>query len=236
MKGGPVFFGNGDKMRAVRKLIAAAAPTDATVLITGETGTGKELVARALHAEQPRAASGPSSRSTARAIPRDLVESELFGHERGAFTGARRARKPAASRLADGGTLFLDEIGEMPLGRCRSSCCACCRSASSSASAATQDHRGRRPHHRRHQPRPRRRRSTAGRFREDLFYRLNVVPDRTCRRCASGRDDIAAAGRALPRASGPQVRAPVPELHPSVLLTSDCTSGRATSASSSNSS
>jgi DNA-binding NtrC family response regulator len=100
-------------MQDVYGLLAAIAPTDATVLIEGETGTGKELVAEALHRHSPRA-NGPFLVLDCGAIPANLVESELFGHERGAFTGAVQLRQGIFER-AWGGTVFLDEIGELPL-------------------------------------------------------------------------------------------------------------------------
>jgi two-component system response regulator HydG len=93
--------------------IARVAPTQATVLITGESGTGKELVARAVHRGSPRR-DGPFVALSCAAMPHDLLEAELFGYRRGAFTGASQSRDGLFQR-ADGGTLFLDEIGDMPL-------------------------------------------------------------------------------------------------------------------------
>src|SRR5256885_7487246 len=98
-------------MRALRKQIAVVAPTDGRVLISGESGTGKELVARAIHAQSRRAAA-PFVEVNSAAIPEELIESELFGHVRGAFTGATAAKK-GKFELADGATLFLDEVGDM---------------------------------------------------------------------------------------------------------------------------
>lgn len=107
------FVGGSAPMQAVYRIIESAAPSRATVFITGESGTGKELCAEAIHKQSPRYA-GPFVAVNCAALPRDLIESEIFGHVRGAFTGAVRHRDGAAS-LADGGTLFLDEIGEMDL-------------------------------------------------------------------------------------------------------------------------
>jgi len=106
-------IGSSAGMRDLFRAIGRVAASGLSVLITGETGTGKELVARALHRESPRAKAVFVAMNTA-AIPADLLESELFGHEAGAFTGATR-RHAGRFEQADGGTLFLDEIGDMPL-------------------------------------------------------------------------------------------------------------------------
>jgi two-component system nitrogen regulation response regulator NtrX len=104
-------IGDSVAMRALRKQIAIVAPTDGRVLISGESGTGKELVARAIHA-QSRRKNAPFVEINSAAIPEDLVESELFGHAKGAFSGALQAKK-GKFEIADGATLFLDEIGDM---------------------------------------------------------------------------------------------------------------------------
>ncbi len=106
-----MMVGESIAMRALRKQIAIVAPTDGRVLISGESGTGKELVARALHAQSKRAGA-PFVEINSAAIPEDLVESELFGHAKGAFSGAGNAKK-GKFEIADGATLFLDEIGDM---------------------------------------------------------------------------------------------------------------------------
>lgn len=111
---GRSLLGMSPAMEQVRSLIAKVAPTEASVLILGESGTGKELVARAIH-DQSRRRSGPFLALNMAALPRELVESTLFGHERGAFTGAEQMQK-GCCELADGGTLFLDEVGEMEVG------------------------------------------------------------------------------------------------------------------------
>lgn len=104
-------IGRGGSMRAIFDKVAKTAPTNGRVLITGENGTGKELVARAIHDHSKRA-TGPFIKLNCAAIPSELIESELFGHEKGAFTGATQQRR-GKFELADGGTLFLDEIGDM---------------------------------------------------------------------------------------------------------------------------
>lgn len=109
----PEMLGQAPAMQDVFRAIGRLSQSNVTVLITGESGSGKELVARALHRHSPRA-SGPFVAINTAAIPKDLLESELFGHERGAFTGAQTMRRGRFEQ-ADGGTLFLDEIGDMPL-------------------------------------------------------------------------------------------------------------------------
>jgi len=104
--------GTSPPLRAVLSHVSKVAPTDSTVLITGETGTGKELIARAIHKRSPRAARAFVAVNCA-AIPSSLIASELFGHEKGAFTGALQ-RRQGRFELADGGTIFLDEVGELP--------------------------------------------------------------------------------------------------------------------------
>jgi transcriptional regulator with PAS, ATPase and Fis domain len=106
-------IGNSPGIQKVRELISRVAPTDSTVLICGESGVGKELVAESVHAMSPRA-NKPFVAINCAAIPATLIEAELFGHERGSFTGALRTREGVFER-ADGGTLLLDEITEMPL-------------------------------------------------------------------------------------------------------------------------
>ena len=108
----PEILGQAPAMQDVFRAIGRLSQSNVTVMITGESGTGKELVARALHKHSPRA-NGPFIELNTAAIPKDLLESELFGHERGAFTGAQTMRRGRFEQ-AEGGTLFLDEIGDMP--------------------------------------------------------------------------------------------------------------------------
>jgi DNA-binding NtrC family response regulator len=112
--GAPPVVGRHPRLRAAIRLLQKVAATESTVLLTGESGTGKELFAHALHALSPRK-DGPFVALNCAAIPESLLENELFGHEKGAFTGADR-RQPGRFELADRGTLMLDEIGELPLG------------------------------------------------------------------------------------------------------------------------
>ncbi|MBK8004394.1 MAG: sigma-54-dependent Fis family transcriptional regulator [Gemmatimonadetes bacterium] len=166
--------GRSDEMEALRQTVARVGPTPARVLITGENGSGKELVARAIHDNSSRARQ-PFVEVNCAAIPSELFESELFGHMKGSFTGAT-ADRPGKFEQADGGTLFLDEIGDMEL------------SAQAKVLRALQEGEVTRiggakafrvdvrviaatnkdlPHE-----------IAQGRFREDLYYRLNVVPIR----------------------------------------------------------
>ena len=165
-------FGESAAIQEVLVKIEQMAPVSSTVLIQGESGTGKELVAKAIHDLSPRRGR-PFIAVNCAALPETLLESELFGHEKGAFTGAAE-RRLGRFELADSGTIFLDEIGEIPPSACRSSCCACSRRARSSASAACSRSRSTcawwpPP------TAPLKDRVARGEFRDDLYYRLNVL-------------------------------------------------------------
>ena len=153
--------GRSPALTAVLDKVRRVAPTDATVLIQGETGTGKELIARAIHSTSQRRGK-PLIKINCAALPAGLVESELFGHEKGAFTGAI-ARHTGRFELADGGTIFLDEIGELPGA---DSGQAPARSAGARVRPGRRHvpQKSRRAGHRRHQPRPARRPSAKRRF------------------------------------------------------------------------
>src|SRR5262249_31359384 len=110
---GQVFFGSNTYMKEIQRLLPQIGWSEAPILILGETGTGKEVLARALHARSPRAKK-PFLKLNCAALPSELVESELFGYERGAFTGAFQ-KKPGMFEMADGGTIMLDEIGDMDI-------------------------------------------------------------------------------------------------------------------------
>ena len=165
-------IGQSTSLVEVFKILDKVAPTDSTVLVTGESGTGKELLVRALHANCRRA-DCPFVPINCGAIPKELLESELFGHEKGAFTHAIRSR-PGRFELADGGTIFLDEIGEMDLSLQvkilrvlqekeieRVGGTGCKKVDVRIVAATNRDLESE---------------VTAGRFREDLYYRLNVIP------------------------------------------------------------
>ena len=167
----PELIGRGAAMREVFKAIGRAATAAEPVLILGESGTGKELVATALH-RHSRRAEGPFVRVNCGALPEGLIESELFGHERGAFTGADRLRLGRFERAA-GGTLFLDEVGELPLSaQAKLLRVLQTREFERVGGVATllADARVLSATHR-----DLGREVAAGKFREDLFYRLNVV-------------------------------------------------------------
>jgi DNA-binding NtrC family response regulator len=159
-------------MEEVRALVRRAAASNATVLIRGESGTGKELVARALHALSPRA-KGPFVRLNCGALVDSLLESELFGHEKGAFTGAVQ-KKPGRVELAEGGTLFLDEVGDVSAAM-QVKLLRLLQEREFERVGGTQtlkaDVRFVAATHQ-----PLEERVKVGAFREDLFYRLNVVP------------------------------------------------------------
>ncbi len=167
-------IGRSQAMQDVYRTIARVVPTDLTVMILGESGTGKELVARALHDLGPRR-TGPFVPLNMAAIPRELIESELFGHERGAFTGAAQ-RATGRFEQAQGGTLFLDEIGDMPMDA-QTRLLRVLQSGEFTTVGGTRairaDVRIISATHK-----DLRRLIDAGQFREDLFYRLNVVPVR----------------------------------------------------------
>ena len=128
-------IGSSPKFRAVLTEVARVAPVDSAVLIQGETGTGKEVIARAIH-ETSRRRHNRFVALNCAAIPSALLESELFGHERGAFTGACTQTKGRFQMARMGAPLFLDEIGDMPLELSAQSCSAPCKSGSSSVWAA----------------------------------------------------------------------------------------------------
>lgn len=164
--------GESPSLAQVRQLIAKVAPTPARVLITGENGSGKELVARAVHDGSPRAA-GPFVEVNCAAIPSELIESELFGHLKGSFTGAV-ADRAGKFEQADGGTLFLDEVGDMSPSAQAKVLRALQEGVVTrigSAKPVQVDVRVVAATNKRLDDE-----IAAGRFREDLFYRLNVVP------------------------------------------------------------
>ncbi len=168
-------LGSSPQTQALVRLVRVLAPSASTVLVTGESGTGKELVAQALHGASPRR-DGPFVPVNCGAIPRDLLESELFGHRRGAFTGALADRQ-GRFETADGGTLFLDEIGDLPLDMQVKLLRVLQDRAVTPVGAARPvavDVRIVAATHKdlAHEV-------AQGRFREDLYYRLNVLPCHT---------------------------------------------------------
>ena len=198
-------IGSCEPMRLLFRKIAKVAPTDATVLIQGESGTGKELVAKAIH-NQSRRADKPLISVNCAAIPETLIESELFGHEKGAFTGAT-AQRQGLVEAADGGTLFLDEIGELPLeaqarllrvlqeGEIRRVGSVQSQKVNVRLVAAT--HRNLKEL------------SSQGEFREDLYYRLNVMELHLPPLRDRGEDVIEIAVAMLARACEKMAQAPM---------------------------
>ncbi|RMF45308.1 MAG: sigma-54-dependent Fis family transcriptional regulator [Planctomycetota bacterium] len=165
-------IGNSPAMQEVVRLIRRIAPTNKPVLITGESGTGKEVVARAIQAASPLARM-PMVTINCAALPEQLVESELFGHKQGAFTGAT-AEKPGLFEVADGGTLFIDELGELPLGLQPK----LLRVLEDGSMRRIGSHQERKVNVRiiAATNRDLEQAVKDGRFREDLYYRVNVLP------------------------------------------------------------
>jgi transcriptional regulator with GAF, ATPase, and Fis domain len=165
-------IGESPAMRLVLALIGQVAGTDATVLITGETGTGKEVVARAVH-EMSSRKDHPLVKVNCAAIPTALIESEFFGHEKGAFTGATNKREGRFA-LADGGTIFLDEIGELPIDLQSKLLRVLQEGEFDPVGSSRTHHVDVRVIAATNQDLPSA--IANGRFREDLYYRLNVFP------------------------------------------------------------
>ena len=200
-------IGRSPALRALLKQVAVVAPTDSTVLITGETGSGKELIAQAIHDSSPRR-NAPLIKVNCSAIPENLFESEFFGHVRGAFTGALRD-KPGRFEMANGGTLFLDEIGELPpamqskllrvlqeqeierVGEIRT------RKVNVRVIAATN--------------RDLKEEVNEKRFREDLFYRLSVFP-LEIPPLRERREDISVLATYFLRKTAKKMNRPLPRL------------------------
>ncbi|NIR28486.1 MAG: PAS domain-containing protein [Gammaproteobacteria bacterium] len=204
--------GNSPSLKELLGRVELVAATDSTVLIQGETGTGKELIARAIHSRSPRG-DQPLVKVNCAALPRELVESELFGHEKGAFTGATQQRK-GRFELAHKGTLFLDEVGELPLeaqvkllrvlqegefervGGTRTLGTDVRVLAATNRDLASE--------------------VEAGRFRSDLFYRLNVFPV-TVPPLRERRNDIPLLARHFMVKASRQLGKPLRELSPAFL-------------------
>lgn len=207
-----LLLGTAPVVRELRTRVARIARVNSNVLISGETGTGKENVARAIHALSPRSVA-PMIAVNCAALPESLLESELFGHERGAFTGAYSAY-PGKLRMAEGGTVFLDEIGDMPLSAQAKVLCAIenreffpvggRRSCHFNARVVAATHRNLEQL------------VADGRFRQDLYYRINVVrvelpPLR------ERREDIALLAQHFLETLGPNINTGVHRLRPETL-------------------
>ena len=212
LAGMPRILGRSPALADALERLRRAAPSDVTVLLTGESGTGKELFARALHALSPRR-DGPFVAVNVAALPEGLVENELFGHERGAYTGAAE-RRAGRFELADGGTLFLDEIGDLPLGAQTKLLRAVEErtflrvggtvplSVDVRLVVATN--------------RDLAARVKAGAFREDLYYRLDVFPVKLPPLRAR-REDVADLAREFARSCGEGARGRAFEIAPAAV-------------------
>jgi DNA-binding NtrC family response regulator len=205
-------LGGSQALERVLKQARSAAATSATVLLCGENGTGKEMLARAIHQESPRAA-GPFVAVSCAALPETLIESELFGHEKGSFTSATQTRK-GRFELANGGTLFLDEIGELSaqvqvkllrvlqereferVGGTKTLTVDIRLIAASNRDLEKE--------------------VAAGRFRQDLFFRLNVVP-LTLPPLRERQDDIPLLAAHFAASSAAKYGQPTPELEPALI-------------------
>src|SRR5689334_21995662 len=205
-------LGSSQALERVLKQARSVAVRSATVLLTGENGTGKEMLARAIHQESPRA-NGPFVAVSCAALPETLIESELFGHERGAFTSAIQSRK-GRFELANGGTLFLDEVGELSaavqvkllrvlqereferVGGTRTLTVDIRLIAASNRDLEKE--------------------VKEGRFRQDLFFRLNVVP-LTLPPLRQRQDDIPLLAAHFAAASAAKYNQPTPELEPGLI-------------------
>jgi DNA-binding NtrC family response regulator len=212
LTGMPDIVGTSQALAEALERIRLAAASDVTVLLTGESGTGKELFARAMHALSPRAP-GPFVAVNVAALPESLVENELFGHERGAYTGASE-RRAGRFELADGGTLFLDEIGELPAGAQAKFLRAVEERTflrvggtvpiSVDVRIVTATNRELASL------------VKAGAFREDLFYRLDVFPVRLPPLRAR-KEDIPALANGFAASAARQVKKKVPSFSPAAL-------------------
>ena len=212
LSGMPRILGSAPALADALDRLRRAAASEVTVLLSGESGTGKELFARALHALSPRRA-GPFVAINVAALPEGLVENELFGHERGAYTGASE-RRAGRFELADGGTLFLDEIGELPLGAQTKLLRVVEErtflrvggtvplTVDVRLVAATNSDLGARV--------------KAGGFREDLFYRLDVFPVRLPP-LRSRKEDVPELAREFARSCGESARGRAFELSPAAV-------------------
>ena len=200
-------------MRPVLDVIARVGPSDANVLITGENGTGKSLVAQALHAVSPRA-TRPMVTVNAGGMAEGVFESELFGHVRGAFTDAKVDRV-GRFELADGSTLFLDEIANVPV-EPADQAAAGHRDRRVRAGRLVEDAQGQRADHLGHQRRPRAPRSASGRFRQDLLFRLNTI-DIALPPLRDRREDIPLLARHFLRLHAQRYRKSLTGFDPSAL-------------------